>query len=408
MKLLIEHQCPQCGAPAVLEETDRLFSCNYCRVKSYLSRNDHFRYLLPDKAPAGKDLIYMPYWRYRGILFSSTARGLMHRFIDVSYQALELQGLPVSLGLRSQALKLKFVTPSSVGRFLCPDVSITRITDMFKNQYTASLPGPVYHQAYVGDTLSMIYAPYFVNGRLYDAVLNHPLDTAALTGEHLSELDGDKARWPLDFIPALCPSCGWDLEGRRDALALLCRNCNTMWQASRTEFQPLNFATLQSGLANPVNLPFWRIKADITGLQIENYADLARLANLPRLMQSDWPDIGFRFWAPAFKLQPRAFARLCTHATLAQPHTDFKPRLPEGQVHAVTLPVEEAVDSLKINLSTFMKPARRLRPQLPHIKIRPSTFVLVYLPFEKGHHDLIQPDLNLVVNINQLRLSSDL
>ena len=55
---IIEHQCPQCGAPAELEETDRLFQCGYCRVKSYLTIPDYFRYTLPHHAPAGKELIY--------------------------------------------------------------------------------------------------------------------------------------------------------------------------------------------------------------------------------------------------------------------------------------------------------------------------------------------------------------
>ncbi len=408
MKLLIEHQCPQCGAPAVLEETDRLFSCDFCRVKSILTRGDYFRYRLPDRAPDGRELIYVPYWRLRGTLFSTTGRGVVHRFVDVSHRALGLRGLPASLGLRSQALKLRFVTPDAAGRFLSPQLAMQRIAEQFKEQYAADLPAPLYHQTYVGDTLSMIYAPYYVNGRVYDAVLNEPLPGAAVKSEELAELDGGRARWPLDFIPALCPACGWDLDGRRDALVLFCRNCSTMWQTEGKELKPLGFATLQSGLDDPVHLPFWRIRAEVTGLALDSYADLARLANLPRVVRPEWADMGFRFWAPAFKLQPRAFSRLCTQATLSQPRTDFKAQAPGGRVHAVTLPVKEAVDSLKMTLSTFMKPAHMLLPQLPAIRIRPRAFLLVYLPFEEGHHDLVQPDLNLVINKNQLRQSAAL
>ncbi|MCK7515939.1 MAG: hypothetical protein MZV70_76205 [Desulfobacterales bacterium] len=62
----IEHQCPQCGAPANLEETDRLFACPFCRVKSFLLTRDYFRYVLPAKNPAGKELVYFPYWRFKG------------------------------------------------------------------------------------------------------------------------------------------------------------------------------------------------------------------------------------------------------------------------------------------------------------------------------------------------------
>jgi len=408
VQLLIEHQCPQCGAPAVLEETDRLFTCEFCRVKSILTRGDYFRYLLPDKSPSGRELIYVPYWRLRGTLFSSTGRGLVHRFVDTSHQALDIRGLPLSLGLRSQALKLRFVTPSSAGRFLSPQLTRKHIAERFREQHAASLPGPLYHQTYVGDTLSMIYSPYYVNGRIYDAVLDEPLPGAAIKGEELAEMNGDEAHWPLDFIPALCPSCGWDLDGRRDALALFCRNCGSMWETKATALKPLRFATLRSTLSDPVYLPFWRIRAEVTGLHLDSYADLARLANLPQVPRPEWADRGFRFWAPAFKLQPRAFARLCTHTTLAQPHYDFKTQLPDGEIHSVTLPVKEAVDSLKMTLSTFIKPAHILLPLLPAVRIRPRAFLLVYLPFDAGHHDLVQPNLNLVVNKNQLRQSASL
>ncbi len=55
--LRIDYQCPQCGAPAELAETDRLFTCVFCRVKSYLLESGYFRYRLPHKAPAGQELI---------------------------------------------------------------------------------------------------------------------------------------------------------------------------------------------------------------------------------------------------------------------------------------------------------------------------------------------------------------
>ena len=84
---LIDYQCPQCGAPAVLDETDRLFFCEYCRVKSYLITKDYFRYTLPSKAPENKKLLYFPYWRFKGMLFSCVSNGVRQKFIDVSHQA---------------------------------------------------------------------------------------------------------------------------------------------------------------------------------------------------------------------------------------------------------------------------------------------------------------------------------
>ena len=75
-RLVIEHQCPQCGAPATLEETERLFTCPFCRVKSYLVTRDYFRYMLPHAAPAGKSLVFLPYWRFKGSFFVSLPGGI--------------------------------------------------------------------------------------------------------------------------------------------------------------------------------------------------------------------------------------------------------------------------------------------------------------------------------------------
>ena len=89
MKILIEYECPQCGAPAELEETDRLFTCQYCRVKSYLYHKDYFQYVLPHNAPKSKNLFFIPYWRFKGMLFSYIEEDIVHKFVDVSLQAFE-------------------------------------------------------------------------------------------------------------------------------------------------------------------------------------------------------------------------------------------------------------------------------------------------------------------------------
>ena len=43
----IEHNCPQCGAPVILDETDRLLTCPYCRTRLYLATTGYFQYHLP-------------------------------------------------------------------------------------------------------------------------------------------------------------------------------------------------------------------------------------------------------------------------------------------------------------------------------------------------------------------------
>ena len=66
-------------------------------------------------------------------------------------------------------------------------------------------------------------------------------------------------------------------------------------------------------------LPFWRIKAGVSGIDLDSYADLVKIANLPKAMQENWNDVPFYFWAPAFKIRPKVFLRLANNVTLAQP-----------------------------------------------------------------------------------------
>ena len=62
-EFIAEFQCLQCGAPAELKETTRLFACRYCGVKSYLVPRGEFQYVLPNRVPQGKETIYFPFWR---------------------------------------------------------------------------------------------------------------------------------------------------------------------------------------------------------------------------------------------------------------------------------------------------------------------------------------------------------
>ncbi|HLA26741.1 MAG TPA: hypothetical protein VJZ49_02480, partial [Syntrophales bacterium] len=65
----IDHQCPQCGAPVTLDEADRLLLCPFCRTKLYLFVSDHFRYFIPAPEARSRDIIYLPYWRLKGLSF---------------------------------------------------------------------------------------------------------------------------------------------------------------------------------------------------------------------------------------------------------------------------------------------------------------------------------------------------
>jgi len=408
IELRIDHQCPQCGAPAVLEESDRLYRCGFCKVASYLLPRDVARYVLPHRAPADRDLTYVPYWRFKGTIFTCGTEGVRHRFADESHCAVDDPAFPPSLGLRSQALRLKFVTPATTGCFLEPIGNQRQALAFFTRRQASRQPPPIYLQTRVGESLSLIYAPVYQRGRrLYDGVLNRPLAHNAQAPPPETH-PGGPAGDHLRFIPALCPSCGRDLEGRRDTLVLTCRHCDRLWRATSKGLEEIHTAEVPMPGAADVYLPFWRIRARVEGIPLASFADLARLANLPTVPKADWESRRFHFWAPAFKVRPATLLVLARTLTLAQPAVAPLEKLPRQQLLAVTLPVAEAVDSLKVVLAVVARPPRRYHPRLAAVRIRPRSAMLAFVPFTIAPHEYLQPGLKLAVNKNQLALAGNL
>jgi hypothetical protein len=174
------------------------------------------------------------------------------------------------------------------------------------------------------------------------------------------------------------------------------------------KLKQLKFAHFPAKKDETIYLPFWRIKADISGINLESYADLIAVANLPKVAQSGWKDIPFRFWSPAFKVRPKVFLHLASQTTLSQPGEKLISELPAARIYPTTLPIKEAVESLKITLADFMKPRRTLVERLRDIRIDPKSVTLVFMPFKEGHHEFIQPDFHLTINKNVLALSKNL
>ncbi len=406
MNLIIRHPCPQCGAPINLDETDHLIRCDFCRVRSYLLPQLFYRYMLPNRAPRDRALTYVPYWRFKGMTFSCTAGGIVSRFVDASRHAVDTDALPASLGLRTQAMHLFFSTAESPGRFLRPVVSYASVMSLFGPQMHADETAPSFYSTQIGESISLIYAPFYTDRAVYDAVLNTPVSTPA--DFRLDAFAGGTPDWRIRFLATLCPNCGWDMEGNRDSMALFCRNCNRIWAAGAKTFQPVDFAMLPSDGKALRYLPFWCIGARVTGVALDSYADFARLANLPRVARDDWQERPFRFWAPAFKVQPRSFLALANAINLAQPRGKARREIPRGAVHPVTLAAAEAVETLKLTLANLMKPARQYLPKLPDIDIVPRGFRLVFIPFSEGPMEFINEDFGLVVNKNQVALASNL
>ena len=402
-EFLIEHQCPQCGAPAILTETDRLFTCEFCRVKSYLLPGDYFRYVLPMKVPEGKDIIYFPYWRYKGILYSCIRSGIQEKIMNINYQAVESQHFPLSLKFRDQVLKMQFVSPKNEGSFLQPKISHPAAVKKLKNRLKLQATDRLYHQANTTEAFSLIYSPYYMKDKLYDAVVNEPAEFQP------DELDvdlsqGGSSEWRLNFLPTLCPNCAWDLEGERDACVLTCRNCNSAWQPGEDQFRRVEsgFIPPEGNKKDTIYLPFWRISANLTGIDLESYADLVKAAKLPIKIQSKWQAIPFYFWGLGFKIRPKMLFR-ASQMTVCQPQQTPADGIPDNaELHPVTLALEESVGVLKAMLAYIVGRRSAEYRRLRDVAIEPGRHLLVYVSFVKTGLELTHPSLNISFLTSQL------
>lgn len=366
---------------------------------------DVFRYHLPHQAPKGKAIFWVPYWRFKGMRFVCTDSGVIHRFVDVSGLAVGAEDLPGSLGLRGQAMRLSFVTAAAEGRFLHPELSLRSALRSFERGHDAR--GPVYHQTHIGETVSLIYAPFYREQSFVDAVLNRPV------GKIPPRLDpeaakGGPGRQNFRFLATLCPTCGWEMEGAKQSTALTCHNCRTVWKPGPQGFEQVPCAFLPSDAPGGVYFPFWRIHALIRGIPLASYADLIRIANMAQVVRDGWDRIPFTFWIPGFKVRAKTYLNLCRSMTLFQPKDLPEPGLPGRESIAVTLPASEAAQSLKICLATFIKPDYRMRPLLPKIETEVTDSLLVFVPFRETHHEFVCDRLGIAVPKSQMATASNL
>jgi hypothetical protein len=304
-------------------------------------------------------------------------------------------------------LKLRFVSPETEGIFLKPKVSSKELLKIAAETFTSSIRDPMFGKAFVGDSMSQIYSPFYVTDKVFVAVLNRPVSPDPPENFDVSKMEGGKPDWRIEFIPTLCPSCGWDLQGEKNALALSCSNCNSLWMNRGTGFTKLEYGLFPAETPDSIYLPFYRIRAEVSGITLASYADLVKTANMAKVVQAGWEEKPFRFWTPAFKIRPDDFLFFSRNMTLSQPPKEYVAELPQGEVLPVTMPLQDAVESLKINLASFIKPPKMLQV-LDTVQIKAKSVVLVYIPFQKSGKELFQPAFNLRTNKTLLEYAKNL
>jgi len=408
MGLTVEQECPQCGAPIELDETDHLLQCPFCDTRSFLFTPSYFCYALPHKTE-DREILYAPYLRFKGSVFYCREWEVGHRVVDITHVGLPFQGLPSSLGLRPQTLRMKFITPDTEGSFLKFSLKATDILKSAGRLSSGSSSGRFFHRAYIGETLSLIYFPLYMEAdRLYDAVLDRPLTRVPAGRDALSSAMEKNRKGSLTFIPTLCPQCGWNLSGERDSVVLTCGNCDTAWQAIGGKLSRVNLLVATNSKGDTLYLPFWKTPTQVTGVEIHSFADFIRITNQPKGIAKQWETEVMSFWCPAFKIRPKVFLNLARQLTLSQKPVQTEEVLPKKGLYPVTLPLREALQSMKITLAGSTLNKRRVFPQLPHVRFETKGSYLVYLPFAETGHEMVQQDTRVCINKNTLRYGREL
>lgn len=406
--LLIEHQCPQCGGPVTLEETDRLFLCNYCRVRLYITAKNHFRYFLSPGKEYSEDIIYMPYWRFRGTCFSLKPFDVTSRTLDTNFLATKYDFLPYSIGFRAQTQRLRFADRETKADIINHKIPFNEVIQQVETvkRFTDNLiySDMVFYNVFVGDTTSIIYSPLYIrNNAIYDALLDRPLaQNTLLRADEFQSLDTERD-WGVNFVSALCPDCGWDLIGERDSAALLCKNCDTAWEESGGKMSKLDFGVIPCKEKDVIFIPFWKMKISFEGISLKTYADLIKIANLPRVITNKLREKELFLWAPAFKARPNLFLRLAEQLSVLQPEEEPEKSIPKSEMYPITLKANDVMETAKIVIADIGIPKKKIFPLIPELKMKLTGSSLIFIPFKEKGGELIHEQMGISILRNALR-----
>jgi hypothetical protein len=82
--------------------------------------------------------------------------------------------------------------------------------------------------------------------------------------------------------------------------------------------------------------------------------------------------------------------------------------LPAGPCYPVTLPLSEAVESIKVILADFVTDKTYVLPRLRETQVSMHGYRLIYLPFHLTGNELIQPQTQCCIHKNELKLGRNL
>ncbi len=463
--LHLEHQCPQCGAPIGMLETDHILSCPYCRTHLFMQWPDGIsRYFLPSSLQ--KPTFYVPYWRFRGSEIQLSKENESYGLLDATAIAVRRTHLPRSVGIRAQTIRGKLVGSDLGAPFLEADLPLDEflasldenkkvdtgrdspkkipperiISDFYSGKtprremiftqktmrqkstengrllaqlthlYASGTTGEkVRHHAFIGETVSMLYFPYFIeNNRLHDGLTGR-----VLSDFPSSEMPGLSCSRPtlegIQFQPAHCPNCGWDLEGDKQSIVLTCANC--LWAGCAGHQRPtsVSYGYWDCSFRPHVWIPFWTLRIESRGIPLSTVGDFRMIANPYTRFSAVAPESQMRFWMPAFKIHPAQLLRIASAITVNQQ----PPRPPDHRCSRephlpVTLPHKEAFQAIHLLVASLCRRRKKYFELSAEKNYRLVEVSLAYIPFIRRNMELIQPDINFAIQARAIEQGSNL
>jgi hypothetical protein len=209
--------------------------------------------------------------------------------------------------------------------------------------------------------------------------------------------------YDLKFLPAMCPDCGWDLDGERDSIVLVCRNCKSHWLIHSRNLYHIRVESFGSRAQADVYIPFWKLSVQFSHMACSTYADLIRIVNMPRPNPGVDNRQNLYFYVPAFKVYPKIFLRLARQITIPQIVPSPAAKIADVLFYPVNLPLQEGLQAVPPVLMYISKEKTAMREKLVNEKLRLKSFSLVFIPFRKIGPDFVQMELGFSVPEGSLK-----
>ncbi|GAB4250070.1 TFIIB-type zinc ribbon-containing protein [Deferrisoma sp.] len=397
--------CPQCGAEVELGVGDPVLRCAFCRTGLYVRPRDFLGYHWPWEGAAPPGLVWVPYWRFRGLwyrLFASGARGSLLDGTGPGRAGLR-EGS--HLGVRPQAVRFRLGPPVK-GRVVWPDRAVAQVVDEAETQAEAAGGEAAPLRRFVGEVTAVLWVPFALERRgggwaLLPLFPDGP-GGALAGGEALAlrrALDEPPRPWAPRFLPLRCPECAADLPAVPHAVGFWCGRCGRGWVPGRRRLEPLAFRVRVSHGSGVRYLPVWELEIGARGLSFRSQADMVRWAVpywTPNPGDDRTPPL---VRIPAFKLHPRLFLRAARNLTLGSVAGGDATRLPAGpaEAEAVRLPLSEAAQALKPVLAELAGSQRGKAASVLSARLRVRAARLVLLPFARRGAEWVEETSGVAV-----------